>query len=55
MKKPLEEIEELLKNKPLTFENSIEVNGKVNTVMVYGSLDLEKLVKLLLRSKSIQC
>jgi hypothetical protein len=49
MKKPLEE---LLKSKPLTFEKKVEGTG---TVMVYGSLDLEKLVELLLRSKSIQC
>ncbi|WP_154662363.1 hypothetical protein [Risungbinella massiliensis] len=46
------QLEELLKDKPLTFKGTIEGKG---TVRVYGSLDLEKLVKLLLQSKSIQC
>ncbi|MDQ0416818.1 hypothetical protein J2Z48_000990 [Croceifilum oryzae] len=45
-------IEELLKDKPITFEEIIEDRG---TVRVYGSLDIEKLVKLLLQSKSMKC
>ncbi|SFX49925.1 hypothetical protein SAMN04487866_109117 [Thermoactinomyces sp. DSM 45891] len=48
----LKRIEELNKSKPVTFEERIE---GVGTIKVYGDLDMEKLVRLLLKSYSKKC